>query len=182
MTQQTSVQASAASGVAPLPPIVEISSVSKSYGNVEVLHGVDFRVMPGEVVAIIGPSGSGKSTLLRCINHLEQIDSGTVVVADELIGYRRSGGDLFELPERLTAKQRRATGMVFQSFNLFPHLTVLENITLAPLKHKLGSKAEVAAEAHRLLGKVGLGEKAGSYPGELSGGQIGRASCRERVL
>jgi polar amino acid transport system ATP-binding protein len=156
--------------------IVDMTAVSKSYGAMEVLHGVDFQVMRGEVVAIIGPSGSGKSTLLRCINHLEEIDAGSIMVSNERIGYKREGDVLYRLPESKIVQQRKATGMVFQSFNLFPHMTVLENLTLAPLKHRLGTKDEVFAEAHRLLGKVGLSEKAKSYPSELSGGQQQRVA------
>lgn len=151
--------------------ILEADGVCKSFGPHQVLTDVDLTVRRGEVLAIIGPSGSGKSTFLRCINHLEKINGGTLVVGGHLVGYRRSGNTVYELPEREVSKQRRDTGMVFQSFNLFPHMTAMENITLAPRTNKIGSKAEINAYAEELLGKVGLAHKAHSYPAELSGGQ-----------
>ncbi|WP_235215233.1 amino acid ABC transporter ATP-binding protein [Phaeacidiphilus oryzae] len=150
---------------------VEVRGLHKSFGRNEVLKGVDLDVRAGEVTVVLGPSGSGKSTLLRCINHLEKLDRGTVTIGGELIGYRRRGDRLHELREREVLRQRTHIGFVFQNFNLFPHLTVLENITEAPV-HALGRSREAAREpALRLLDRVGLREKADAYPRQLSGGQ-----------
>ncbi|WP_306420941.1 amino acid ABC transporter ATP-binding protein [Streptomyces griseicoloratus] len=168
--------------------MVDIRSVHKSFGPLQVLKGIDLAVRTGEVTVILGPSGSGKSTLLRTVNHLEKVDRGTISVDGELIGYRRSGDRLRELPEREVLRQRTRIGFVFQNFHLFPHLTVLENITEAPVS-VLGRPRRAAAEAaRRLLERVGLADKAGAYPGQLSGGQrqrvaIARALALEpRVL
>ncbi|MFC6065877.1 amino acid ABC transporter ATP-binding protein [Streptomyces ochraceiscleroticus] len=157
-------------------PMVEIKSVTKSFGPVEVLRGIDLTVRTGEVTVVLGPSGSGKSTLLRTINHLEKVDGGQVSVDGSLVGYRRSGDKLYELREREILKQRTGIGFVFQNFHLFPHLTVLENITEAPVSALKRSKAEAAETARRLLTRVGLAEKAGAYPRQLSGGQQQRVA------
>jgi polar amino acid transport system ATP-binding protein len=150
--------------------------VHKRYGRDEVLKGIDLDVAAGEVLCLIGPSGSGKSTFLRCINHLEKIDAGRLSVDGELIGYRERGDLLYEMHEREVCRQRASIGMVFQRFNLFPHLTVLENIIEAPLHVKRESKAEALERARALLDRVGLLEKAGVYPSRLSGGQQQRVA------
>ncbi|WP_433564080.1 amino acid ABC transporter ATP-binding protein [Nocardia sp. CA-151230] len=155
---------------------IELRGIRKSFGRNEVLSGIDLAVRPGEVTVILGPSGSGKSTLLRTINHLEQVDGGTVRVGGELVGYRRKGGKLYELHEREILKQRARIGFVFQNFNLFPHLTVRENVALAPVAAQRRSRAEVNAEALELLARVGLADKADEYPSRLSGGQQQRVA------
>ncbi|MFF3224458.1 amino acid ABC transporter ATP-binding protein [Nocardia suismassiliense] len=169
-------------------PAVEVRGVRKSYGAQEVLRGVDLTVRSGEVVTVIGPSGSGKSTLLRVLNHLEALDAGTVRIDGELIGYRLRRNTLHALPDREVRKQRSRIGFVFQNFNLFPHLTVLDNVTLAPLSAQRRDRKEVEAEARVLLERVGIGELADAYPRRLSGGQqqrvaIARAlALRPRVI
>ena len=150
--------------------------VHKRYGRVEVLKGIDLRVDRGAVLCVIGPSGSGKSTFLRCINHLEQINAGRLWVDGVLVGYRQRGDKLHELREAEIAKQRVDVGMVFQHFNLFPHMTVLGNLIEAPLKVKREPKKEVLERARDLLDRVGLGEKADAYPRQLSGGQQQRVA------
>ncbi|WP_067825672.1 amino acid ABC transporter ATP-binding protein [Nocardia inohanensis] len=155
---------------------IHLRGVRKSFGGTEVLAGVDLAVRPGEVTVILGPSGSGKSTLLRTINHLEQVDAGTVRVAGELVGYRRKGDKLHELSEREILRQRSRIGFVFQNFNLFPHLTVLENVALAPIASQGRPKDEARAEALELLTRVGLADKADEYPKRLSGGQQQRVA------
>ncbi|EFE80428.1 amino acid ABC transporter [Streptomyces albidoflavus] len=150
--------------------MVEIRSVRKSFGSHEVLRGIDLEVRTGEVTVVLGPSGSGKSTLLRTVNHLEKVDSGRITVDGRLVGYRRSGDKLYELREREVLRRRTQIGFVFQNFHLFPHLTVLENITEAPISALKRPRAEAVAAAHALLERVGLAEKAGAYPGHLSGG------------
>ncbi|ASF08861.1 putative ABC transporter ATP-binding protein [Nocardia brasiliensis NBRC 14402] len=167
---------------------VEVRGVRKSFGAHEVLRGIDLTVRSGEVVTVIGPSGSGKSTLLRVINHLESLDAGTVHIDGELIGYRLRRNTLHALPDREVRKQRSRIGFVFQQFNLFPHLTVLDNVTLAPLSAQRRDRKEVEAEARVLLDRVGIGALAGAYPRTLSGGQqqrvaIARAlALRPRVI
>ena len=156
--------------------LVEIHNVHKSYSGVEVLRGVDLTVQPGEVVAILGPSGSGKSTLLRTINHLESVDRGSVTVDGQLIGYERRGDKLYELREKEILKRRTQIGIVFQNFNLFPHLTALENITEAPIDLGLATKDEARAQALELLERVDLSDKAAHYPRQLSGGQQQRVA------
>ncbi|MFJ8794498.1 amino acid ABC transporter ATP-binding protein [Streptomyces sp. NPDC102462] len=138
---------------------------------VEVLKGVDLRVRAGEVTVVLGPSGSGKSTLLRCINHLEKVKRGTVTIDGELIGYRRVGDRLHELREREVLRQRTHIGFVFQNFNLFPHLTVLDNLVEAPVSALGVPRGRAQERAERLLERVGLRDKATAYPGQLSGGQ-----------
>lgn len=155
---------------------VELRGVRKSFHGNEVLRGVDLAVRPGEVTVILGPSGSGKSTLLRTINHLEKVDAGTVRVGGELVGYRRKGNRLHELPEREILRQRSRIGFVFQSFNLFPHLTVRDNVALAPVAAQGHNKAEARADAEKLLARVGLADKLDEYPRRLSGGQQQRVA------
>lgn len=151
--------------------LVEIASVHKAYGDHHVLHDISLTVQPGEVVALLGPSGSGKSTLLRAINHLETINAGAITIDGEHIGYERRGERLYELHEREVLKRRTRVGMVFQNFNLFPHLTALENIIEAPLALRRAGKAEAIEQARTLLARVGLADRADHYPRQLSGGQ-----------
>ncbi|WP_067721076.1 amino acid ABC transporter ATP-binding protein [Nocardia yamanashiensis] len=155
---------------------IRLRGVRKSFGGTEVLAGIDLAVRPGEVTVILGPSGSGKSTLLRTINHLEKVDAGSIRVAGELVGYRRKGDKLHELSEREILRQRSRIGFVFQNFNLFPHLTALENVALAPVASQGRPKAEARAEARELLARVGLADKADEYPKRLSGGQQQRVA------
>jgi polar amino acid transport system ATP-binding protein len=157
-------------------PMVEAVDVRKSYGSLEVLNGIDLTVATGEVLCLIGPSGSGKSTFLRCINHLETINAGTLRVAGELVGYREKNGRLHELREKEIASRRRGVGMVFQQFNLFPHMTVQQNVMEAPMQ-VLGMPRAAAGElALQLLDQVGLSTKTASYPAMLSGGQMQRVA------
>jgi polar amino acid transport system ATP-binding protein len=157
-------------------PMVRVEGVHKRNGNVEVLEGNAHQAERGRVTCLIGPSGSGKSTLLRCINHLEKVNAGRITVDGSLIGYREHGGRLHELSEREASRQRSAIGMVFQRFNLFPHLTALENIVEAPLHVKRESRDAANERALALLRRVGLAAKAGSYPAQLSGGQQQRVA------
>lgn len=168
-------------------PMVKAENVHKSFGHVDVLKGVDLEVAAGEVFCLLGPSGSGKSTFLRCINHLEQIDAGRLSVDGKLIGYREHDGKLYEMREREVAAQRRDIGMVFQRFNLFPHMTALENVMEAPVRVRGESKAAARDRAAKLLDRVGLADRAGNYPAQLSGGQqqrvaIARALAMEPKL
>ncbi|WP_173125557.1 amino acid ABC transporter ATP-binding protein [Kibdelosporangium persicum] len=156
--------------------MVKAEGVCKRFGNLEVLKGIDLEVQPGEVTCIIGPSGSGKSTFLRCINHLEKVDAGRLSVDGELVGYRQKGDKLYELKENEVAHKRREIGMVFQRFNLFPHMTALENVIEAPIQVKGESKAAARELGTALLHQVGLGDKAKSYPRQLSGGQQQRVA------
>ena len=156
--------------------MVDAQQVHKSFGPIEVLKGIDFHVAPGQVVCLLGPSGSGKSTFLRCINHLEKINAGRLFVDGELVGYRQHGDKLHELSAKEVAKKRTEIGMVFQHFNLFPHMTALGNIMEAPCQVKNEPKAEVRTRAIELLAKVGLGDKASAYPRQLSGGQQQRVA------
>jgi polar amino acid transport system ATP-binding protein len=192
--------------------MVDAEGVRKRFGRLEVLRGVDLRVERGTVTCILGPSGSGKSTFLRCVNHLEKIDGGRLRVEDELVGYRQKGDTLYELTDRQVCRMRAQIGMVFQRFNLFPHLTAFENVTLAPLHVRTQAKvhrthrerarrfvtgrawrerrerrAAVRARARQLLDRVGLADKADAYPAQLSGGQqqrvaIARALAMEPKL
>ncbi len=157
-------------------PLVRAVNVSKNFGHFQALKEVSLNVDRGEVLCIIGPSGSGKSTFLRCINQLEKIDGGAIWVNDELIGYRRDGNKLYELRDAEIARQRRPVGMVFQRFNLFPHLTALENITEGPIQVLKESPAVAKAHAMELLEMVGLSFKRDAYPNELSGGQQQRVA------
>jgi polar amino acid transport system ATP-binding protein len=156
--------------------MVLAEGVHKRYGRLEVLKGIDLRVERGAVMCVIGPSGSGKSTFLRCINHLEQINAGRLYVDGELVGYRQRGDKLHELREADIAKQRVGVGMVFQHFNLFPHMTVLGNLVEAPLKVKREPKKDAHERAREMLARVGLGDKADTYPRQLSGGQQQRVA------
>jgi polar amino acid transport system ATP-binding protein len=155
---------------------VEATDVHKSFGRLEVLKGVTLTVRRGEVVCVIGPSGSGKTTFLRCINHLEKIQRGRIMVNGHLIGYREVEGQLIEDRERAIAQQRREIGMVFQRFNLFPHLTALENITEAPIRVRRLPRDEAVEMGRALLARVGLATKERVYPGQLSGGQQQRVA------
>ncbi len=151
--------------------IVKAEKVNKHFGRLHVLRDIDLEVRRNEVVVIIGPSGSGKSTFLRCINHLEKINSGHIYVNGHMIGYHDRNGRLVEDSERNIARQRAEIGMVFQRFNLFPHLTAIENIMEAPVRVRRVPVAQARAEAERLLTRVGLADKANQYPNQLSGGQ-----------
>jgi len=168
-------------------PMVKAEAVRKSFGRLEVLRGVTTEVMPREVMVIIGPSGGGKSTFLRCINHLEKINGGRLWVDGELVGYKQRGAKLYELRDDEVARKRAEIGMVFQSFNLFPHMTALENVMVGPVQVKKENKATVRTRAEDLLERVGLSDKAGSHPAQLSGGQqqrvaIARALAMEPKL
>jgi polar amino acid transport system ATP-binding protein len=156
--------------------MVEAQSVHKRFGGLHVLKGIDLVVRPGEVAVLVGPSGSGKTTLLRCMNHLEQISGGRLYVDGDLMGYRDKGDKLHELHPREAAKQRRDIGMVFQHFNLFPHMTALGNVIEAPTRVKRVHKRNAIEEARKLLDRVGLADKARFYPAQLSGGQQQRVA------
>ena len=157
-------------------PMVLAEGVHKRFGRLAVLRGIDLSVARQEVMCIIGPSGSGKSTLLRCVNHLEKINAGRLWVDGELVGYRQQGGKLHELREREICAKRAGIGMVFQHFNLFPHMTVLDNVTEAPVRVKGVAKAQAAGLARELLEQVGLLDKAAAYPRQLAGGQQQRVA------
>jgi ABC-type polar amino acid transport system ATPase subunit len=159
------------------PAEIEIDRVTKSFGAHRVLHEVSAEVRKGEAVFVIGPSGSGKTTLLRCVNLLEEFEGGEIRISGEPIGYRRlPNGRRKRLPEREVAATRAQVGMVFQSFNLFPHMTVLRNVAVAPIRIKGVPKAEAEALASDLLARVGLADKLGTYPANLSGGQQQRVA------
>ena len=167
--------------------MVRAEGVHKSFGHLEVLKGIDLEVAPREVMCVIGPSGSGKSTFLRCINHLEKIDAGRLWVDGHLVGYREKDGKLYELKDKEVAAQRREIGMVFQRFNLFPHMTALENVIEAPTRVRGVHKDDARARGKELLERVGLGDKTHAYPNQLSGGQqqrvaIARALAMEPKL
>ena len=157
-------------------PMVRAEEVHKRFGRLEVLKGISLQVAPQEVMCLLGPSGSGKSTFLRCINHLEDINSGRLYVDGELVGYRQRGDKLYELHDAEIARKRAEIGMVFQRFNLFPHMTALENVAEAPVLLKRMTKREAHADARLLLDMVGLADRAGSYPAQLSGGQQQRVA------
>ncbi len=157
-------------------PMVLAERVHKAFGPVEVLRGIDLRVEAGEVACIVGPSGSGKSTFLRCINHLEKINAGRLWVDGGLVGYRQKGDRLYEMKEREVAAQRRDIGMVFQRFNLFPHMTAAENVMEAPVQVKGVGKAAARERAEQLLSRVGLADRMENYPSQLSGGQQQRVA------
>src|SRR4051794_36594706 len=167
--------------------MVKAEGVHKSFGRLEVLKGIDLEVARGEVMCILGPSGSGKSTFLRCINHLEKINAGLLSVDGQLVGYERKGDRLHELHDKTIAAQRRDIGMVFQRFNLFPHMTALDNVIEAPLRVRRIGRTAARAKGEDLLRRVGLSDKAHAYPNELSGGQqqrvaIARALAMEPKL
>jgi len=157
-------------------PMVLAEGVSKRFGSNEVLKSISLEVRRGEVLCLVGPSGSGKSTFLRCINHLEQVSSGRLSVDGKLVGYREVGGVLHEMHPKDVARQRRDIGMVFQRFNLFPHMTALENVMEAPTQVKGIPKSQAKARARELLARVGLAERADYYPAHLSGGQQQRVA------
>ncbi|PJJ04419.1 amino acid ABC transporter ATP-binding protein (PAAT family) [Streptomyces sp. 2333.5] len=168
-------------------PMVKAEGVHKSFGTAHILKGIDLEVAPREVFCLIGPSGSGKSTFLRCINHLEKVNAGRLSVDGELVGYREHNGKLYELRDKEVAARRRDIGMVFQRFNLFPHMTAVENIMEAPIQVKGESRAAARERATKLLDRVGLADKAANYPSQLSGGQqqrvaIARALAMEPKL
>ncbi len=185
MTAQTSAgrRETTVSPITEGPDIVVLArNVQKSFNGVQVLKGIDLEVHRGKVVAILGPSGSGKSTFLRCINHLEKMDAGSIQVDGVQIGYVEKDGQLEEAPYSVTAQQRSKIGMVFQSFNLFPHMTVLENVMEVPVRVHGEDPDIVRERALNLLARVGLAQKANEYPKRLSGGQqqrvsIARALC-----
>jgi polar amino acid transport system ATP-binding protein len=156
--------------------VVQATDVNKWFGKLHVLKGVSMTVMRGEVVVVIGPSGSGKTTFIRCINHLEKIQQGRIFVNGHLIGYREVNGKLVEDRERNIAQQRREIGMVFQRFNLFPHLTALENIVEAPIRVRRMPESQAMEIGRKLLARVGLAAKADTFPAQLSGGQQQRVA------
>jgi len=157
-------------------PLVAIRDVRKRFGSFEALKGVSLDVPRGEVLCLIGASGSGKTTLLRCVNQLTEVDAGGIWLDGELLGSRIDGGRLHRLSESQIARQRRRTGMVFQRFNLFAHMTALQNIVEGPVQVLRRPPGEATAEASELLRRVGLADKAASYPAELSGGQQQRVA------
>ena len=159
-----------------IEPALRVEDVRKSYGHVEVLKGINMQVKPGEVACLVGPSGSGKSTFLRCINHLEKINSGRLYVHGDLVGYEEKKGRLYELSDREVCRKRAEIGMVFQSFNLFQHMNVLENIIEAPMRVLKISKEEAVIYARELLELVGLSGREESFPKQLSGGQQQRVA------
>ncbi|MGF6945067.1 polar amino acid transport system ATP-binding protein [Streptomyces auratus] len=182
-TKMTTSKAAGTSG----GPMVKAEGVHKSFGTAHILKGIDLEVAPREVFCLIGPSGSGKSTFLRCINHLEKVNAGRLSVDGELVGYREHNGKLYELRDKEVAARRRDIGMVFQRFNLFPHMTAVENIMEAPIQVKGESRAAARERATKLLDRVGLADKAANYPSQLSGGQqqrvaIARALAMEPKL
>ena len=156
--------------------MVKAEGVHKSFGRLEVLKGVSLEVQPGEVVCMIGASGSGKSTFLRCINHLERIDSGRLWVDGRLVGYRQSGDKIYELRDAEVCRERSQIGMVFQRFNLFGHMTALENVVEAPIRVRKMAKRDAVAQGRSLLEQVGLADKIDNYPAQLSGGQQQRVA------
>jgi polar amino acid transport system ATP-binding protein len=156
--------------------MVVAQGVRKHFGRLEVLTNINLDVQRGEVLVILGPSGSGKSTFLRCINHLEKIDAGRIYVDGHLVGYRQEGDRIHELKEREVAARRAEVGMVFQRFNLFPHMTALNNIAEAPCKVRGIARNRACERARQLLDRVGLGDKADAYPSQLSGGQQQRVA------
>jgi polar amino acid transport system ATP-binding protein len=181
----TNVLSSGVSTVAEL--MVKAQGVRKNFGSLQVLKGINLEVAPREVVCLIGPSGSGKSTFLRCVNHLEAIDGGRLYVDGELVGYRQENGKVYELRENEIADKRAEIGMVFQRFNLFPHMSALGNVIEAPIRVKGISKREATSRGRELLDRVGLSDKVDEYPARLSGGQqqrvaIARALAMEPKL
>ncbi|WP_280527299.1 amino acid ABC transporter ATP-binding protein [Corynebacterium lizhenjunii] len=164
-----------------MTPMIQAINVHKSFGQLEVLKGINLEVQQGEVACLLGPSGSGKSTFLRCCNHLEKVTAGRLYIDGEIIGYRERDGVLYELSEKQAAQQRRDIGMVFQSFNLFSHRTVLENVIEAPVQVKKQPVEVAKKRALELLDKVGLAHKADAYPVQLSGGQQQRVAIARAV-
>jgi ABC-type polar amino acid transport system ATPase subunit len=168
-------------------PMVRAETVCKNFGSNQVLKGITLEVARGEVMCLVGPSGSGKSTFLRCINHLERVDAGRLFVDDQLVGYEQRGDKLYELKPKVAARQRRDIGMVFQRFNLFPHMTALENVIEAPMQVRGLGKSAAVTKGRELLERVGLSAHMDHYPAHLSGGQqqrvaIARALAMEPKL
>ena len=168
-------------------PMVTAEGVHKHFGRLEVLKGISLEVQPGEVMCMLGPSGSGKSTFLRCINHLEKINAGRLSVDGQLVGYEQKGDKIHELHDKDVARKRAEIGMVFQRFNLFPHMTAIENVMVGPCQVKGEAKAVARERAQKLLDRVGLGDRADAHPAQLSGGQqqrvaIARALCMQPKL
>ncbi|MDX6676851.1 MAG: polar amino acid transport system ATP-binding protein, partial [Solirubrobacteraceae bacterium] len=168
-------------------PMLKAEGVRKSFGRLEVLKGITLEVRSSEVMCLLGPSGSGKTTFLRCVNHLESIDAGRLSVDGELVGYRQAHGKLYELRDHEVARKRAQIGMVFQRFNLFAHMTALENVVEAPVLVKKLRRREAEERGRELLAQVGLGDKLRAYPAQLSGGQqqrvaIARALAMEPKL
>jgi len=159
-----------------MTPMVKAEGVRKRFGRLEVLKGISLEVDPGQVMCILGPSGSGKTTFIRCINHLEKIDGGRLWVDGELVGYRQSGDRLYELPDREVTRKRAEIGMVFQRFNLFGHMTALENVVEAPIRVRKLRRDKAVLLGKELLDRVGLSDKADDYPSTLSGGQQQRVA------
>ncbi|HEX6490403.1 MAG TPA: amino acid ABC transporter ATP-binding protein [Gaiellaceae bacterium] len=157
-------------------PMVKAEGVHKRFGRLEVLKGISLEVQPGEVMCILGPSGSGKTTFIRCINHLEKIDAGRLWVDGELVGYRQAGDKLYELRDAEVCRERSQIGMVFQRFNLFGHMTALENVIEAPIRVKKTPKDAAVRAGKELLRRVGLEQKLDTYPSQLSGGQQQRVA------
>jgi polar amino acid transport system ATP-binding protein len=157
-------------------PMVLAEGVHKRFGRLEVLRGISLEVQPGQVMCLLGPSGSGKSTFLRCINHLEKIQAGRLSVDGELVGYRQEGDRLHELREGDVVRKRAQIGMVFQRFNLFPHMTALQNVCEAPVQVRGIARAQARERGAELLARVGLGHRLSSYPSQLSGGQQQRVA------
>ncbi len=172
-TLQPATTATPATGA---KPMVKAEQLWKSFGKLDVLKGIDIEVYPQQTFVLLGPSGGGKSTLLRCINHLEKIDAGRLWVDGDLMGYRQRGDVLHEMKAKDVAAQRSHVGMVFQRFNLFPHMTAIENVMEAPIHVQHVSRKEAEEEANRLLTQVGLREKLDVYPAQLSGGQQQRVA------
>jgi len=156
--------------------MVRAEGVHKRFGRLEVLQGIDLEVKAGEVMCVLGPSGSGKSTFLRCVNHLEKINAGRLYVDGELVGYREANGKLYELHDRDVTRKRAEIGMVFQHFHLFPHMTALQNVMLAPMRVGKVARAQARERAAELLTRVGLQDKLGTFPVALSGGQQQRVA------
>ncbi|GAA3739886.1 amino acid ABC transporter ATP-binding protein [Leifsonia bigeumensis] len=156
--------------------IISARGVQKSFGRVDVLKGIDLDLFEGQVMCLLGPSGSGKSTFLRCVNHLESVSGGVLTVHGQLVGYRERRGRLYESSEAEICRDRSDIGMVFQHFNLFPHMTVLENLTIGPVTVRGKSRKAAAVRAVELLDQVGLGDKLKAYPRQLSGGQQQRVA------
>ncbi|GAA3808676.1 amino acid ABC transporter ATP-binding protein [Sphaerisporangium flaviroseum] len=157
-------------------PMVSAQGVHKHFGDLHVLKGIDLEVAPGEVVCVIGPSGSGKSTFLRCVNHLERVDAGKVLVDGEIIGYHEKDDGLHEMSHAEVARQRSTIGMVFQRFNLFPNMTALENVVCGPIWVNGENRTGAVERGRRLLDRVGLADKVDGYPAQLSGGQQQRVA------
>lgn len=161
--------------------VLQITDLHKSFGETEVLKGIDLTMQKGDVVSLIGASGSGKTTLLRCVNLLEEFERGKIEIAGETIGFREEGGKRRRLPERQIARQRAMTGMTFQQFNLFPHMTALRNVTLGLLKTKKMSKEEARSIAENWLERVGMADRKDHFPGQLSGGQQQRVAIARAI-